>query len=233
MFDKYTERSRKVMKLSRMQAQLVNGDFISTEHILLAILEEGGGVAAKALKGLGVDLAAVAKEIEKIIIPSTIPPQALSSLPFSPRVKRVLELTTEEACRAGSYTIGTEHILLGLFMEREGVAFQVMDTLGIKEDALRAKIDEVLGPEHKKVGGPVAVPATGPVSMKVWVFKAASPNTPNQGKLYLKGTPAVDVEKISTVLVQGIPAEGHESIAEAIATNSGAIAFMIEILKPE
>lgn len=229
MFEKYTERSRRVMKLSRVHAQRLNSEFIGTEHMLLAILEEDGGVAAKALKLLGVDHAAMMKEIEKVVGPLPPDPNLKGNMPFSPRAKKVMELITEETYRAGTDCIGTEHILLGLFKEREGVAFQVLETFGIKEKALRSKIDEVLGRDAKKIDD-LALPAGGTISMKVWVFKAGSPDTPNQGKLYLKGTQAVDVEKVSTVLVQGIPAEGHESIAEAIATNCEAIAFMIEIV---
>lgn len=235
MFDKYTERSRTVMKLSRIHAMRLNSEFIGTEHILLAILEEAGGVAAKTLKLLGVDQASMMKAIDKIVTPPIDPPRTQSSLPFSPRAKRVLELTTEEACRAGTDTIGTEHLLLGLYMECEGIAYQVLETFGIKEKALRDTIQEVLGPETQRITGPATAPPSGTVTMKVWVFKGVepeSPSVPRQGKLYYKDD-KIDIEKVSTVLVEGIPPESKESIAAAIAINCGAVAFMIEVLKPE
>lgn len=230
MFEKFTERARKVMTLSRQEAQRLNMEFIGTEHILLGIIQEGGGVAAKALKSLGVDKDAMMKEIEKIVTPTMSPtaPPRLPTMPFSPRAKRALNLTSEEACRAGCDVIATEHLLLGVFMEREGITAQVMDTFGIKEKTLRAKIDEINGREPQKAD--VAVTAT--VSMHVWVFKESKDVTPALGKLYLKGAPAVNLDRLSTVVVEGIPAESCESIAEAIAINCGAVGYMIEILKP-
>lgn len=235
MFDKFTERSRKVMELSRKHAQRLNSEFIGTEHILLAILQEGGGVAAKALKILGVDQTAMTKEIEKVVGPLPPAPDLKGSMPFSPRAKQVLELTTEEACRSGLDTIGTEHLLLGLFRERDGVGFQVLVTFGIEEKALRAAVDEALGRNQEKKTVPIVVPAAGLVTMKVWIFKGIEPGTtgtPKQGRLYYNND-KIDIEKVSAVLVEGIPAETQESIAAAIAINCGAVAFMIEVLKPE
>lgn len=234
MFEKFTERSRTVMKLARIHAQRLNSEFIGTEHILLGLLEEGGGVAAKALKAMGVNSTEMSKEIERIVspLPPAPNPPLVGTIPFSPRAKRVLELSTEEACRAGQDSIGTEHILLGLYMEREGIAFQALDIAGIKAKELRAAIDQILGPKADKKPAPIALPPTGMVTMKVWIFKGGSSDTPNQGKLYYKDD-KVDVEKVSSVLVVGIPAEIQESVAAAIAINCGAVAFMIEILKPE
>ena len=113
MFEKFTERARKVMSLARQEAQRLNSEFIGTEHILLGIIQEGGGVAAKVLKNLNVDLKRIRQEIEKLITPSTSPTVTLGQLPFSPRAKRVIELAGEAASSLGHDVIGTEHLLLG------------------------------------------------------------------------------------------------------------------------
>ncbi|HYE98829.1 MAG TPA: Clp protease N-terminal domain-containing protein, partial [Planctomycetota bacterium] len=145
MFEKFTERARKVMSLARQEAQRLNSEFIGTEHILLGIIQEGGGVAAKVLKNLNVDLKRIRQEIEKLITPSTSPTVTLGQLPFSPRAKRVIELAGEAASSLGHDVIGTEHLLLGLLKENEGIAAQVLTNLGLKLDEVRNMVLEVLG----------------------------------------------------------------------------------------
>src|SRR6185503_18844582 len=113
MFERFTERARKAMSLSRQEAQRLNSEFIGTEHILLGIIQEGGGVAAKVLKNFKVDLRQVRLEIERLIIPSTSPTVTLGQMPFSPRAKRVTELASEAANLLDHDVIGTEHLLLG------------------------------------------------------------------------------------------------------------------------
>src|SRR5438876_422434 len=137
MFEKFTERARKVMSLARQEAQRLNSEFIGTEHILLGIIQEGGGVAAKVLKNLNVDLKRIRQEIEKLITPSTSPTVTLGQLPFSPRAKRVIELAGEAASQLGHDVIGTEHLLLGLLKENEGIAAQVLTNLGLKLDGTK------------------------------------------------------------------------------------------------
>lgn len=145
MFEKFTERARKVMNYSRQEAQRLNSEFIGTEHMLLGIIDEGGGVAAKVLKNLNIDLKRVRQEIEKLITPSTSPTVTLGQLPFSPRAKRVIELAGEAASMLGHDIIGTEHLLLGLLKENEGIAAQVLINLGLKLDEVRDMVLEVLG----------------------------------------------------------------------------------------
>ncbi len=145
MFEKFTERARKVMSLARQEAQRLNSEFIGTEHILLGIIQEGGGVAAKVLKNLNVDLRRIRQEIEKLITPSTSPTVTLGQLPFSPRAKRVIELAGDAASHLGHDVIGTEHLLLGLLKENEGIAAQVLTNLGLKLDEVRDMVLEVLG----------------------------------------------------------------------------------------
>src|SRR5947208_2300241 len=150
MFEKFTERDRKVMSLARQEAQRLNSEFIGTEHILLGIIQEGGGVAAKVLKNLNVDLKRIRQEIEKLITPSTSPTVTLGQLPFSPRAKRVIELAGETAQQLGHDVIGTEHLLLGLLKENEGIASQVLTNLGLKVDEVRDWVLEVLGAEASR-----------------------------------------------------------------------------------
>jgi ATP-dependent Clp protease ATP-binding subunit ClpC len=129
MFEKFTERSRTVMQRARAEAQLANSEFIGTEHLLLGILDEGGGVAAKILKSLNLAKAEVLKEVQKRITPPTNPPITLGQLPFSPRSKRVIELAGECADGYGHEVIGTEHILIGLVKENEGIAADVLKAM--------------------------------------------------------------------------------------------------------
>ncbi|MHC4607375.1 MAG: ATP-dependent Clp protease ATP-binding subunit, partial [Planctomycetota bacterium] len=131
--------------LARQEAQRLNSEFIGTEHILLGIIQEGGGVAAKVLKNLNADLRRIRQEIEKLITPSTSPTVTLGQLPFSPRAKRVIELAGEAATQLGHDVIGTEHLLLGLLKENEGIAAQVLTNLGLKLDEVRDMVLEVLG----------------------------------------------------------------------------------------
>jgi len=144
MFEKFTERARKVMSFSRQEAQRLNNDAIGTEHILLGIVREGGGVAAKVLKNLRVDFERVIKEVEKLV-KTDKPSNLLGQIPFSPRAKRVIELAGESSSQLEADVIGTEHLLLGLLKENEGIAAQVLINLGLKLEEVRDMILEVLG----------------------------------------------------------------------------------------
>lgn len=145
MFERFTERARKVMSIARQEAQRLNSEFIGTEHMLLAIIQEGGGVAAKVLKKLNIDSKQVRIEVDKLITPAAAPSVTMGQLPFSPRAKRVIELAGEAASQLGHDVIGTEHILFGLLKENEGIAAQVLVKLGLKLDKVRDEILEALG----------------------------------------------------------------------------------------
>ena len=147
MFETYTERARKIMSLARQEAQRLNSEFIGTEHLLLGVVREGGGVAAKVLQKFQADHQKIIHEIEKLITPSTSPTVTLGQLPFSPRAKRVMELAAESANQLGHDVIGTEHILLGLLKEKEGIAVQVLTKLDISLEAARDQVLEILGGE--------------------------------------------------------------------------------------
>src|SRR5215831_5032367 len=144
MFDRFTDRARKVMGLARQEAQRFNHEYIGTEHILLGLIQEGSGVAANVLRNLDVDLDKIRREVEKIVQsgPSMV---TMGQLPFTPRAKKVLELSVEEASNLGHNYIGTEHLLLGLIRENEGVAAQVLMNLGLKLEEVREEVLELLG----------------------------------------------------------------------------------------
>jgi ATP-dependent Clp protease ATP-binding subunit ClpC len=146
MFDRFTDRARKVMGLARQEAQRFNHDYIGTEHILLGLIQEGSGVAANVLKNMDIDLKKIRAEIEKMV--KTGPTMVtMGQLPFTPRAKKVLELALEEASNLNHNYLGTEHLLLGLLRESEGIAAQVLINLGVKLEDVREEVLEFLGAE--------------------------------------------------------------------------------------
>jgi ATP-dependent Clp protease ATP-binding subunit ClpC len=128
MFERFTDRARRVVVLAQEEARMLSHNYIGTEHILLGLIHEGEGVAAKALESLGISLEAVRAQVEEIIGQGQQAPSG--HIPFTPRAKKVLELSLREALQLGHNYIGTEHILLGLIREGEGVAAQVLVKLG-------------------------------------------------------------------------------------------------------
>ena len=124
MFERFTDRARRVVVLAQEEARMLSHNYIGTEHILLGLIHEGDGIAAKALESLGVSLEAVRAQVEEIIGQGQQAPSG--HIPFTPRAKKVLELSLREALQLGHNYIGTEHILLGLIREGEGVAAQVL-----------------------------------------------------------------------------------------------------------
>jgi ATP-dependent Clp protease ATP-binding subunit ClpC len=138
MFEKFSDRARRVVVLSQEEARLLNHNYIGTEHILLGLVHEGEGVAARTLGSLNISLDAVRREVEEIIGQGGSPPG--EHIPFTPRAKKVLELSLREAIQLGHNYIGTEHILLGLLREGEGVACQVLVELGASLPKVRARV---------------------------------------------------------------------------------------------
>ena len=151
MFERFTDRARRVVVLAQEEARLLNHSYIGTEHILLGLIHEGEGVAAKALESLGISLEAVRSQVEEIIGQGGSSPSG--HIPFTPRAKKVLELSLREALQLGHNYIGTEHILLGLIREGEGVAAQVLVKLGADLSRVRQQVIQLLsgyqGPQGK------------------------------------------------------------------------------------
>ncbi|MBN1492794.1 MAG: NDP-hexose 4-ketoreductase, partial [Candidatus Omnitrophica bacterium] len=144
MFDRFTERARKVIILAKEEARRFNHDYIGTEHILLGLIKEGESVAAAVLQNLGLSLENIRLEIEKLVQlgPSTI---VSGDIPFTPKAKKVIELAMDEARRLGHNYIGTEHLLLGLIKEGEGVASHVLMNIGLDLNKVRNEIIKLLG----------------------------------------------------------------------------------------
>src|SRR5881396_2837291 len=142
MFERFTDRARRVVVLAQEEARMLNHNYIGTEHILLGLIHEGEGIAAKALESLGISLEAVRSQVEEIIGQGQAAPTG--QIPFTPRAKKVLELSLREALQLGHNYIGTEHILLGLIREGEGVAAQVLVKLGADLSRVRQQVIQLL-----------------------------------------------------------------------------------------
>ncbi len=153
MFEQFTERARKVLGLARQEAQKFNHEYIGTEHILLGLILEGSGVAATVLRNMDVDLRKIRLEIEKLVQQGPQVMTAPSKLPFTPRAKRVIDLAKEEAASLNHEHVGTEHLLLGLLRENEGIAAQVLMNLGVRLDEVREEVLELLSPDAGNQAG--------------------------------------------------------------------------------
>jgi len=160
MFERFTDRARRVVVLAQEEARFLNHNYIGTEHILLGLLNEGEGIAAQALESLDIDLASVRDEVVKIIGQGQQSPSG--HIPFTPRAKKVLELSLREALQLGHNYIGTEHILLGLIREGEGVAAQVLQQLGAELQKVRQTVIQLLsGPGGSEEQQPKAAGSGG------------------------------------------------------------------------
>ncbi|MXV88272.1 MAG: ATP-dependent Clp protease ATP-binding subunit [Acidimicrobiales bacterium] len=158
MFERFTDRARRVVVLAQEEARLLNHNYIGTEHILLGLIHEGEGVAAQALESLGISLEAVRSQVEEIIGQGSSSPSG--HIPFTPRAKKVLELSLREALQLGHNYIGTEHVLLGLIREGEGVAAQVLVKLGADLSKVRQEVIQQLSGYSGSSGGRETVGAS-------------------------------------------------------------------------
>jgi ATP-dependent Clp protease ATP-binding subunit ClpC len=145
MFERFTDRARKVMALANQEAQRFNHEYIGTEHILLGLVKEGSGTGAKVLNYLGVDIERLRLEVEKLVKSGRPDRRTMGKLPMTPRAKEVIEYAIEETKALGHKKLGTEHILLGLLRESEGIAAQVLMNLGLKLEEVREGALNILG----------------------------------------------------------------------------------------
>ena len=182
MYERFTDRARKVMQLANQEAQRFNHEYIGTEHVLLGLIKEGSGVAANVLKNLEVDLRKIRLEVEKLVQsgPDMV---TMGKLPQTPRAKKVIEYSMEEARNLGHNYVGTEHILLGLLREQEGVAAQVLMNLGLKLEDVREEVLNLLGHGVEGGEGGERTPAGG---------GSAGGAPPAEGKSGKSKTPALD-----------------------------------------
>ena len=144
LLEPFTDRARHVVVLAQEEARMLDHDYIGTEHILLGLTREGGGVAARALESAGVSLDAARRQVEEIIGPGGKAPAG--HIPFTPRAKKVIELSQREALRLGCSHVATEHVLLGLIREGNGVAAQVLTRLGASDDRIRHRVMRLTAP---------------------------------------------------------------------------------------
>src|SRR5215218_3844022 len=167
MFEQFTDRARRVVVLAQEEARLLNHNYIGTEHLLLGLIHEGQGVAATSLESLGISLEAVRGQVEEIIGQGQSAPTG--HIPFTPRAKKVLELSLREAKQLGHNYIGTEHILLGLIREGEGVAAQVLVKLGADLSRVRQQVVQLLSGsagDPEVAAGMRPVPTTAPDELR-------------------------------------------------------------------
>ena len=179
MFERFTDRARRVIVLAQEEARMLNHNYIGTEHILLGLIQEGEGVAAKALESMGISLEDVRGEVEAIIGHGTQPHNG--HIPFTPRAKKVLELSLREGLQMGHKYIGTEFLLLGLIREGEGVAAQVLTKLGADLPRVRQQVIQLLsGYEGNQGEKPEA--GSGPVGAGAGATNPGRQGPGNQGE---------------------------------------------------
>ncbi|MFN4241893.1 MAG: ATP-dependent Clp protease ATP-binding subunit [Tepidisphaerales bacterium] len=181
MFERFTDRARKVMALANQEAQRFNHEYIGTEHILLGLVKEGSGVGANVLKNLDVDLRRVRIEVEKLVKsgPDMV---TMGKLPQTPRAKKVIEYSIEEARNLNHNYVGTEHLLLGLLREHDGVAAQVLMNLGLKLDEVREEVLNLLGAGGENEETPTADKTGTPSSSSAAKGKSKTPALDSFGR---------------------------------------------------
>jgi ATP-dependent Clp protease ATP-binding subunit ClpC len=145
MYERFTDRARKVMQLANQEAQRFNHEYIRTEHVLLGLVKEGSGVAANVLKKLDIDLYKIRLEVEKIVPFASSESPVPGRLPHTPRTRKVIDYSVEEARLLKHNYVGTEHLLLGLLREEEGVAAQVLMNLGLDLEGVRLEVMNLVG----------------------------------------------------------------------------------------
>ena len=226
MFERFTDRARRVVVLAQEEARMLNHNYIGTEHILLGLIHEGEGVAAKALESLGISLEGVRAQVEEIIGQGQQAPSG--HIPFTPRAKKVLELSLREALQLGHNYIGTEHILLGLIREGEGVAAQVLVKLGADLNRVRQQVIQLLsgyqGKEAVQAGGPAE--GTPSTSLVLDQFGRNLTQAAREGKLDPVIGRENEIERVMQVLSRrtknnpvliGEPGVGKTAVVEGLA----------------
>ena len=226
MFERFTDRARRVVVLAQEEARMLNHNYIGTEHILLGLIHEGEGVAAKGLESLGISLEAVRAQVEEIIGQGQQAPSG--HIPFTPRAKKVLELSLREALQLGHNYIGTEHILLGLIREGEGVAAQVLVKLGADLNRVRQQVIQLLsgyqGKEAVTQGGPAE--GTPSTSLVLDQFGRNLTAAAREGKLDPVIGRELEIERVMQILSRrtknnpvliGEPGVGKTAVVEGLA----------------
>ncbi len=227
MFDRFTDRARRVIVLAQDEARMLNHNYIGTEHLLLGLIHEGEGVAAKALESLGVSLEAVRDQVEEIIGQGQQTPTG--HIPFTPRAKKVLEYSMREALQINHPYIGTEHILLGLIREGEGVAAQVLIKLGADLNRVRSTVLQMLSGYQGKEAATAGAPESGPAQAAATILDQFGRNltqAARENKLDPVIGRAKEIERVMTVLSRrtknnpvliGEPGVGKTAVVEGLS----------------
>ncbi|SMD14322.1 ATP-dependent Clp protease ATP-binding subunit [Sporomusa malonica] len=228
MFNRFTDRARKVLILAQQEAARYGHGYIGTEHLLLGLLREGEGVAAKALTSLNLDIASVRAQVESILGQGQ---NQSTDIGYTPRAKKIIELAMEEALRLGHNYVGTEHILLGLIREGEGIAAQVLTGMGVDVNLMRQRVIELLGgysmsgqtPQPKAQGGQQP---SGTVTPLLDEFGRDLNKMSQEGKIDPVIGRAAEIERVIQILLRrtknnpvliGEPGVGKTAIAEGLA----------------
>jgi len=227
MFDRFTDRARRVIVLAQDEARMLNHNYIGTEHLLLGLIHEGEGVAAKALESLGISLEAVREQVEEIIGQGQQAPTG--HIPFTPRAKKVLEFSMREALQINHPYIGTEHILLGLIREGEGVAAQVLIKLGADLNRVRNQVLQLLSGFQGKEAATAGAPETGQSTAAATILDQFGRNL-TQDARQNKLDPVIgrekEIERVMTVLSRrtknnpvliGEPGVGKTAVVEGLS----------------
>jgi ATP-dependent Clp protease ATP-binding subunit ClpC len=228
MFERFTDRARRVVVLAQEEARMLNHNYIGTEHILLGLIHEGEGVAAKALESLGISLEGVRQQVEEIIGQGQQAPSG--HIPFTPRAKKVLELSLREALQLGHNYIGTEHILLGLIREGEGVAAQVLVKLGADLNRVRQQVIQLLSGYQGKEPAAAGTGAPGETAPSTSLVLDQFGRNLTQGAREGKLDPVIgrekEIERVMQVLSRrtknnpvliGEPGVGKTAVVEGLA----------------
>ena len=195
MFERFTDRARRVIVLAQQESRLLGHGYIGTEHLLLGLLADGGGTAAQALESLGVTLDAAREQVREMVGEGQRPQTQPGHIPFTPPAKKVLELSLREAQNLGDDHIGTEHLLLGLVAEADDVGAQIVARLGASRRAVRDKVIELTG----------VVPDPAALEMRSWTRGAR-----------IRGVPLSDVRELLASIDRRLSAiERHLGIAAA------------------
>ncbi len=227
MFDRFTDRARRVIVLAQDEARMLNHNYIGTEHLLLGLIHEGEGVAAKALESMGISLEAVREQVEEIIGQGQQAPTG--HIPFTPRAKKVLEFSMREALQINHPYIGTEHILLGLIREGEGVAAQVLIKLGADLNRVRNTVLQLLSGYQGKEAATAGAPESGPAASAQTILDQFGRNltqAARENKLDPVIGRAKEIERVMTVLSRrtknnpvliGEPGVGKTAVVEGLS----------------
>jgi ribosomal protein S18 acetylase RimI-like enzyme len=210
VFERFTQSARRVIVLAQEEAALLEHNYIGTEHLLLGLVAEGEGVGARALGALGIPLPSARSEVEVMVGRGKTMPAG--QIPFTPRAKKVLELSLLEARELGDQHIGTEHLLLGLVREGEGVALQVLRTLGVDADDVRRTVITILSGDPERPPGSLVLRPMLPdefVTYLEWAIDEYAAELERNGKATGEAAEVASRASFASALPDGLATQGH------------------------